>query len=74
MARLAAGEADAAREVVHSYMQPIVRFGAHMLKDAAEAEDVANEAIMRLWRTADTWRPDGVISGWLRRRRLHAMY
>jgi len=67
MARLAAGEADAAREIVHSYMQPIVRFGAHMLKDAAEAEDIANEAIMRLWRTADTWRPDGVISGWLRR-------
>lgn len=67
MQRLAAGEAEAAREIVHNYMQPIARFAAHLLKDAAEAEDIANEAIMRLWRTADKWRPDGMISGWLRR-------
>jgi RNA polymerase sigma-70 factor (ECF subfamily) len=67
MARLSAGEPDAAREIVHSYMAPIARFAAHLLKDSTEAEDVANEAIMRLWRTAGEWRPDGVISGWLRR-------
>jgi RNA polymerase sigma-70 factor (ECF subfamily) len=67
MTRLAAGEANAAREIVHSYMRPITKFAAYLLKDAVEAEDIANEAIMRLWRTADTWRPDGMISGWLRR-------
>lgn len=67
MRRLADGDADAARAIVHAHARPTARFAAHLLKDAMEAEDVANEAVMRLWKIADEWRANGTISGWLRR-------
>ncbi len=67
MRRLAAGEEAAARTLVDRYARPIARFAAGILNDAAEGEDIAHEAIMRLWRNASEWRPEGVIFGWLRR-------
>lgn len=67
MARLADGDKAAPRELVHTYRSSLIRFAAHLLKDPTEAEDVANEALMRIWQAADAWRPDGIVSGWLRR-------
>lgn len=67
MARVAGGDKSATRDLVHIYRSPLIRFAAHLLKDPTEAEDVANEALMRLWQYADTWKPDGIVSGWLRR-------
>lgn len=67
MRRLAAGEEAAARELVERFARPLARFAAGILNDAAEGEDIAHEAIMRLWRAAADWRPEGMISAWLRR-------
>jgi len=33
------------------------RVAYRMLGDSADAEDVAQEALLRLWATADRWRP-----------------
>jgi RNA polymerase sigma-70 factor (ECF subfamily) len=39
-----------------------------MLADAAEAEDVAQEAMLRLWKIAPDWRPgEAKVSTWLHR-------
>lgn len=67
MRRLAAGEEAAARELVAAYSGPLARFAAGLLNDASEGEDIAHEAIMRLWRNAADWRPEGAVGGWLRR-------
>ncbi len=67
MQRLAAGEEAAARELVARFARPIARFAAGILNDPTEGEDIAHEAIMRLWRGAKEWRAEGVISAWLRR-------
>jgi RNA polymerase sigma-70 factor (ECF subfamily) len=38
-----------------------------MLGDAAEAEDIAQETLLKLWNHADRWRPGGSgIAAWLR--------
>lgn len=67
MRRLADGDEAAARTLVDRFAAPLARFASGMLNDAAEGEDIAHEAIMRLWRNAADWRPEGVIGGWLRR-------
>ncbi|MGZ0189153.1 MAG: RNA polymerase sigma factor, partial [Alphaproteobacteria bacterium] len=67
MRGLAGGDEAAARTVVETYARPIARFASGILNDPAEGEDIANEAILRLWRGAKDWRPEGIIAGWLRR-------
>jgi RNA polymerase sigma-70 factor (ECF subfamily) len=46
-----------------------LRHAARVLGDAAEAEDVAQEAMLRLWHAAAAWRTDGAAqpATWLHR-------
>lgn len=44
------------------------RIGCRMLSDPVEAEDIAQEALLRLWRHADRWVDGGPgIAAWLSR-------
>lgn len=54
----AKGEPAAARSLTLRLTPRIVRYAARVLSDRAEAEDVAQEAMLRLWRIAADWRPD----------------
>jgi RNA polymerase sigma-70 factor (ECF subfamily) len=67
LSRVCAGDDAAARELVELHLDRLVGFGYRMLGDAAAAEDVAQEAFLRLWRNADKWRADAPISAWLHR-------
>ncbi len=67
MRRVAAKDAAACRELVDRHLAPLVGFAARMLGDAAAAEDVAQEAFLRLWRQAGTWRAAAAIATWLHR-------
>ena len=68
MRRVAARDADAFRQLVQLHAARPHRIAWRMLGDSAEAEDVAQEAMLRLWRDAAMWRPDGAgVAAWLTR-------
>ena len=68
LARYAAGDAAAARRLADRHLPRVLSFARRMLGDAAEAEDVAQEAMLRLWRIAPRWRAgEARISTWLYR-------
>ncbi|MBK5932576.1 RNA polymerase ECF family sigma subunit [Rhodovulum imhoffii] len=64
----ARGDDAAARDLVHRLLPMALRVAARMLRDPTEAEDVAQEAMLRLWRAASGWRPgEARVSTWLYR-------
>ncbi|MFN4194197.1 MAG: sigma-70 family RNA polymerase sigma factor, partial [Tabrizicola sp.] len=67
LARFAAGDADAARELAVRHLPRLLSFATRMLQgDRAEAEDVAQETMLRLWRIAPDWRAgEARVSTWL---------
>jgi RNA polymerase sigma-70 factor (ECF subfamily) len=67
MRRVGADDAGAYRTLVERHLRSILAFAYRTLSDAGEAEDVAQEAFLRLWRQAGTWRPDARVSTWLHR-------
>ena len=68
LARLAAADADAFALVVSRYLPQLLAIARRMLRDDAEAEDVAQEALIRLWRNAERLEiGDGGLRPWLRR-------
>lgn len=68
LARAGRGDAAAFRELVDRHLPAALGIARRMLQDDAEAEDVAQEALLRLWRTASDLEvgPAGVRP-WLRR-------
>jgi len=68
MNAIKAGDQAAARTVVQRHLPAITALARQMLGNEAEAEDVAQEAFLRLWRQADKWTPGrALIITWLRR-------
>lgn len=62
----AQGDADAARTLAHRVLPRIFAHASRVLNDASEAEDVAQEAMLRLWRIAPEWRPgEAQVTTWL---------
>jgi len=62
------GDRAAARILADRLMPRILGFASRMLGDRAEAEDVAQDAMLRLWRVADEWRQgEAKVSTWLYR-------
>jgi RNA polymerase sigma-70 factor (ECF subfamily) len=68
LARTADGDDAAFAEIVAEETPRLLRFAATILgAGAPETEEVAQEALIRLWRQAETWTPDARISTWLHR-------
>ena len=63
--RVAAGDKEASRALVDRHLRSIVNFAYRMLGDVAEAEDVAQETFLRLWKNADRWEPRAKLTTWL---------
>lgn len=55
LAGFVAGDKRAAEALTDLIAPRILRFAARMLGDRAEAEDVTQEAMLRLWRMAPEW-------------------
>ena len=68
LARVSAGEAQSFRALVDRHLPTVLAIARRMLRDDAEAEDVAQETLLRLWRNAAGLElGEGGVRPWLRR-------
>lgn len=68
LARASTGEAQAFRGLVDRHLPAVLAIARRMLRDDAEAEDVAQEAFLRLWRNAGALElGEAGVRPWLRR-------
>lgn len=68
MVRVAQRDAVAFRTIVGCHMTAVHRVAYRILGDASAAEDVTQEALLRLWDHAGRWQAGGTgIGAWLRR-------
>jgi RNA polymerase sigma-70 factor (ECF subfamily) len=67
VARYAAGDQAAARLLTHRHAPRVFALARRMLGDTAEAEDVTQEAMLRLWRIAPEWEERAALGTWLYR-------
>lgn len=62
------GDRDAARELAGALVPRVLAQAARMLGSRAEAEEVTQEAMLRLWRMAPRWRQgEARVSTWMHR-------
>jgi RNA polymerase sigma-70 factor (ECF subfamily) len=68
LAQYLKGDAAAARALTTRLTPRIYGYAVRMLGDRAEAEDVTQDAMMRLWKIAPDWRVgEAKVSTWLHR-------
>ena len=66
MARIAAGSEAAFAALAGEETPRLLRFARSLLAESpAEAEEIVQEALLRLWRQAAAWKPEGRVSTWL---------
>lgn len=59
------GDRDASRYLTQRLAPRILGYAMRLLADRAEAEDVTQETMLRLWRLASDWRPgEAQVSTW----------
>jgi RNA polymerase sigma-70 factor (ECF subfamily) len=65
MAAIAEGDEAVFERLVRGLAPVLLRFArATLAASPAEAEEVVQEALIRLWQQAASWQPDGRISAW----------
>lgn len=65
MMRTAKGDGVAFRTLMDRYMVRSVRLATRMMGNASDADEVAQDAFLRLWTKADTWQPGrGKFTTW----------
>lgn len=70
-----AGDQRAAETLVRRHLPRMVGLARRMLSDAAEAEDVAQEVFLRVWREAPRWKPGAAkFETWMHRVALNLCY
>ncbi len=68
LARIARGDQDAVRAMVARKLPRLLALAGRMLGDKGDAEDVAQEAFVRIWRAAPRWRSgEAKFDTWLHR-------
>lgn len=65
MLRVKRGDADAFQELVEMHQHRVIGTVAKMLGDDAEAEDVAQQVFVRVWRSAERYEPTAKFTTWL---------
>lgn len=75
LTRVAEGDAAAVRALVGRKLPRLLGLAQRMLGDPAEAEDVAQETFLRVWRQAPQWRAgQAKFDTWLHRVALNLCY
>ncbi|MEM9716606.1 MAG: RNA polymerase sigma factor [Pseudomonadota bacterium] len=68
MVMFANGDPEAARELTIRHLGTVVAFAKRLIPSDADADDIAQEAMLRLWKIAGEWRPgEAKVTTWLYR-------
>lgn len=67
MARVARGDERAFQVLTRRHLPAMLGLARRILRNAAEAEDVAQEALLRVWTHAPRWQPLALFRTWLTR-------
>ncbi|MBL4667106.1 MAG: RNA polymerase sigma factor [Sneathiella sp.] len=67
MAQIATGDMKACRFLSARHMDRSYGLACHILGNTANAEDVVQDAFLRLWKIAPKWQPKAQIGTWLYR-------
>jgi len=63
--RVLGGEVSAFEGIVRRWQSPLVNLAYRFCRDRGRAEEMAQEAFLRVYRALPTWRRDAVFSTWL---------
>jgi RNA polymerase sigma-70 factor (ECF subfamily) len=75
LSRVAVGDPAAVRALVARKLPRLLALAGRMLGDGQEAEDVAQDAFIRIWKQAPKWRPGAAkFDTWLHRVALNLCY
>jgi len=67
MAKVARGDERAFRELSRRHVPAMLGLARRILGNATDAEDVAQEAMLRVWTHAPRWQPLAALRTWLSR-------
>ena len=67
MCRVKAGEKHAFETLVYRHQRPVLNFIFRFLGDRVEAEDLTQEVFLRVWKSAEAYKPDAKFTTWLYR-------
>lgn len=65
MARVKNGDTEAFRELIETHQQRVIGTVAKMLGDEMDAEDIAQQVFIRVWRSAPRYEPTAKFTTWL---------
>ena len=68
------GDAAAFEEIVRRYQKAVYRVAYGVTRNAADADDLAQETFVRAWRALDRFRPDEPLYPWLSRIAINLSY
>jgi RNA polymerase sigma-70 factor (ECF subfamily) len=67
MARIGRGDEAAFRALSRRHLPSVVALARHIVRNSADAEDIAQEAMLRVWTHAPRWQPLAAFRTWLTR-------
>jgi len=68
MLAIIGGSRDAFTELASRYLSQIVKFAYRYVGSRSDAEDIAQETLIRLWKHASSWEPQGFsLRSWIYR-------
>ena len=65
MERVREGDREAFEALVLRYRQPVLNFVARSLRDLSEAEDIAQQTFVQVWKSAARYHPSARFTTWL---------
>jgi RNA polymerase sigma-70 factor, ECF subfamily len=67
MSRVARGDQDAFRQLASRYARKSFALAKRIAANDEDAEEIVQEAMIRVWTTAPRWRPEAAFQTWLYR-------
>lgn len=65
MARIKLGDTDALRDLIEAHQHRVIGTVAKMLADDSDAEDIAQQVFIRVWKSAARYEPTAKFTTWL---------